>query len=99
MPVSDNSLKNLQPFKPGQSGNPKGKAKGTISVVARIKKRFKDNPEMFEQFLDDYMENKQNHKHLTEMIDGKPKQSIDAKVEAELTINVVNYGNTDTSPL
>lgn len=34
-----NSLKNLKPFKPGQSGNPKGVKPGTISITAAIKER------------------------------------------------------------
>jgi len=29
MPIHPNSLKNLKPFEPGQSGNPNGRPKGT----------------------------------------------------------------------
>lgn len=31
-------LANLKPFKPGQSGNPKGRPKGSISLTSQIKK-------------------------------------------------------------
>lgn len=97
MPVSPKSIENLKPFKKGQSGNPKGKPKGAISVKARLKKMFRENPELFEEYMMRYLSNSQNEKHIAEMIDGKPKQSVDAKVEADLNINVVNYGDSDSS--
>ena len=64
-------------FKPGQSGNPKGKPEGAISIIARLKKRFRENPEELEEFLDRYLKNTQNEKHIAEMIDGKPQQKTD----------------------
>ena len=30
-------IENLKPFKPGQSGNPKGKAKGTVSITTVLR--------------------------------------------------------------
>lgn len=86
-------LANLKPYPKGVSGNPKGKPKGTISVISRIKKQFRDDPEGFEKFIEEYKNNKQNHKHLVEMIDGKPKQTIEGKVDSEITINIVSYGD------
>lgn len=35
-------LENLKPFKPGQSGNPKGQAKGTIHLSTHIQNMLND---------------------------------------------------------
>jgi len=72
--------KNLIPYKKGQSGNPAGKPKGAISVKARLKKIFREEPERFDEFVDRYIKNQANEKHLTEMLDGKPLQSVDMEV-------------------
>lgn len=96
MPISEESLKNLIPFKKGQSGNPNGRPVGSISPITKIKQMFEENPERYEEFIEEYSKNKANHKHLVEMIDGKPRQTIDSKVEAELTINVINYGDSNS---
>ncbi len=39
---SDKRLQNLKPFKPGQSGNPAGKKRGTISIASHIKRKLKE---------------------------------------------------------
>ncbi len=39
---SENSRKNLKPFKPGESGNPKGKKPGTLNITTIIKKKLKE---------------------------------------------------------
>jgi hypothetical protein len=42
MAVHPNSMKNLRPFKPGQSGNPAGKPKGT-ALTDRLRKIVEQN--------------------------------------------------------
>lgn len=68
-------------FKPGVSGNPAGKPKGAISIVAKIKKKFQENPEYFDQWVNKLLEDDANRKAIMEQIDGKPRQSM----EMELT--------------
>lgn len=74
---------NLIPFKPGQSGNPAGRPKGSISPITRIRQIFEESPEAFEQFIKGYMEDPDNRKHLVEMLDGKPKQALDISGQIE----------------
>jgi len=50
-----------------------GRPKGSVSPISSVKSIFKDNPEVFESFLKEYMSNPNNTKHIVEMIDGKPK--------------------------
>lgn len=75
---------NLKPFKKGDPRiNREGRPVGSISVIARIKKEFREHPEKFEEFLDRYLNNKQNEKHIAEMIDGKPFQKMDMTSKGE----------------
>ena len=73
-------------FKKGKSGNPAGRPKDSISAISRVKKIFRDNPKEFDKFINDYIKDPSNRKHIVEMIDGKPKQSVEAKVDAEIRI-------------
>lgn len=69
-------LNNLMPpWKKGQSGNPKGKAKGTISILSRVKKYLKEHPDKFDELIDFYIDNRKMRELLWKMIDGMPKQS------------------------
>ena len=63
--------------------NPDGRTEGSISVISRLKKEFREHPEKFDEFLKRYLKNPQNEKHITEMIDGKPSQSIDHTSQGE----------------
>lgn len=80
-------------FMPGQSGNPNGRPKGSISVIGRLKQMFEEDPEDFETFVKAYKEDANNRKHITEMIDGKPRQDIDANLKGELHINIIDFSS------
>lgn len=67
-------------FPKGVSGNPNGRP---ISPTRRIKQIFRENPEEFDAWIVDYMEDKQNRKHVVEMIDGKPKQKTDVTTDGK----------------
>ena len=88
-------------FKPGVSGNPKGRPEGSISVIHELKKIFQENPEDFEEFVLRYKKNPQNEKHIAEMIDGKPSQGIDLTTKGKelptpiIPLNV-QRNNSDT---
>src|SRR3990167_595693 len=77
-------------FKKGVSGNLKGKQKGTISVISRLKEMFKEDPEDFENFVKEYKRDPMNRKHIVEMIDGKPKQTLAGDKENPLRIITVD---------
>lgn len=76
-----------RPFKKGQSGNPKGRGKGTISLLTDIKKRLKEtakkNPQEYKELIDYYWKNEKMRDLLIKMIDGLPKQSVDLKAKIE----------------
>lgn len=69
-------LKEYQ-WKKGESGNPNGRPPGAISVIKRVREKFADNPEAFEAFIAEYIEDPANRKHVVEMLDGKPQQKTD----------------------
>jgi len=64
-------------FQPGQSGNPAGKPKGTLSIKARIKKILDANPERFAELCEYYLTEKAHRELLWKMIDGSPAQAIE----------------------
>ena len=72
--------------------NPDGRTEGSISVISRLKKEFREHPEKFDEFLKRYLKNPQNEKHITEMIDGKPAQSIDMEVTLPKPIMDITNG-------
>lgn len=61
----------------GVSGNPAGRPRGSISPKERIKEMFYANPQDFDEFLERYLNDKMNYRHIVELLDGKPHQSID----------------------
>ena len=68
-------------FKKGVSGNPNGRPKGSLSAIGKVKKIFTESPEKFEEFIDAYIKDPSNRKHVVEMIDGKPTQKQEIKSE------------------
>jgi hypothetical protein len=63
-------------FKPGQSGNPAGRPPGSISIIAKIKQKFQEDPEYFDEWVDELLADKMNRKAVMEQIDGKPHQTL-----------------------
>lgn len=70
-------------FMPGQSGNPAGRPKGSISPITRVKQIFQEKPEFFEEFITEYITDPANRKHVVEMLDGKPMQKTDITSDGE----------------
>lgn len=63
-------------IKKGVILNPAGRPKGSISPITKIKQIFEEKPEVFQEFVTEYMADPANRKHLVEMLDGKPRQNI-----------------------
>jgi len=76
-------------FIKGWEGGP-GRPKGSISPIARLKQMFEEDPQKFEKFVKDYGDDPANRKHVVEMIDGKPKQTIAGDSENPLRIITVD---------
>jgi hypothetical protein len=64
-------------FLPGESGNPKGRPIGSISIMGRIKKIFEENPEQFEEYVISVINDKNLRREVIHHIDGKPKDRIE----------------------
>lgn len=85
-------------FAVGNPGGP-GRPVGSVSIVGKIKQKFQENPEYFQEWIDKLMEDPSNRRAIMEQIDGKPSQPI-ANADGEaFVIQVVQYAkNTDDTP-
>lgn len=63
-------------FAVGNSGGP-GRPKGSVSVVAKIKAKFEENPEYFDEWVSKLMEDPKERRAIMEQIDGRPRQSVE----------------------
>ena len=70
--------------------NPTGRPVGSISVITMLRQMFTNDPEDFKKFVKDYKTNKDNQRHIVEMLDGKPKQTIAGDKENPLRIITVD---------
>ena len=76
-------------FKKGQSGNPKGKPKGTISLTSMIKRKLQElvpdgKRQAIEMLADNIIQDALEHNNkmrqlIWNYVDGMPKQGIDIK--------------------
>ena len=81
----------------GVSGNPKGRPKGKLSPIDRIRQMFESNPDEFDAYLQDYLNDSGNRKHVIEMLDGRPMQRIDhSSLGKELPKPILNVFTNDS---
>lgn len=59
-------------FKPGQSGNPKGRPLGSVSIRDSIRRYLEDNPEEVNKLVQHFVKNKPEF--MWQMVEGAPKQ-------------------------
>lgn len=78
-------------WKKGQSGNPNGRPKGSISIKTKVKQYFEDNPDKFDEFIGALVS---EHRGLVwQMLEGKPPQDLNLGQNPELpfTINITKH--------
>jgi hypothetical protein len=64
-------------FKPGQSGNPEGRPKGSVSIKDRIRKILEADPKRFEELCEYYLTENEMRKLLWTMLEGNPQTNTD----------------------
>ena len=84
------------PFKPGKSGNPKGRPLKGFSITETIQAMMKVKPEIKKALGSNIIEqalqgDKPSQKLIWQYMDGMPLQKIEAELEGDLVIKQVTY--------
>lgn len=69
--------KPIHRFQKGVSGNPAGRPKGSGSITTALRKFLEDNPERFDELVQDYLSDKKHRELLWRMFDGNPRNQTD----------------------
>ena len=79
---------------PGQQSlNPAGKPLGSVSIMAKIRAKFRDNTEKFDEYVDEVLEDPGLRKEIIQQLDGRPKESVELNVTLPDTlIGLIKYG-------
>ena len=91
-------------YKPGVSGNPKGKPKGAKNKFSFIKywqERWEKDPEEFERLATEFMKDDNLRALIIQMVDGRPHQTSDLTSDGKplpiLNVISANNGNEQNS--
>lgn len=83
MPTSNGNNRNPDgTFAVGNPGGP-GRPFGSVSIVAKIKQKFQENPEYFDEWVGKLMEDAGNRRAIMEQLDGKPHQTTDITTKGQ----------------
>lgn len=95
--------KKVSRFKPGQSGNPKGKPKGTISLLSILKKELQKKPKneqktyaekiieiLIRKAVED--EDINSIREIFNRMEGMPKSSVTTPTGEPFILKITNYG-------
>lgn len=81
-------------FKPGQSGNPKGRPPGQ-SIKDKVKQYLNEHPLAEEEFIRDLVV---KNKHETwKMLESAPKSSSEVDIKAKIEVHIISFDDYDTS--
>lgn len=64
---------------PGQSGNPAGRPKGSVSIRDKIRQYLEDHPGEVDRIVKHFV--KENMEFMWQMLEGKPHQTVDTSME------------------
>jgi len=76
-------------FVKGFSGNPAGKPKGSLSIVAKLKSILEDDPKRFDNYCEEILKDPAMRRVVMEQIDGKPRQPFDGGKDPEGNIQPI----------
>lgn len=96
-PNPEPHLENLRLFEPGKSGNPAGKAKGTVSITAALKRYLRDHPAEVDKVVVALVKHAQSGnaqilKELLDRIDGRVVERHHLEGDLPITLQFVPAG-------
>ena len=80
---------------PGNTANPNGRPKDSISIKSAIKKRLKENPDLLEEITTYFL--RENRELLWQMLEGRPSQKMEGDAENPFIVQIVNYESSDNA--
>ena len=81
-------------FKPGQSGNPAGRPKGSFSIKEAVRRHLEEHPEDYKEYIEHFV--KTNRELSWQMLEGRPQQDLTSKGE-KLPTPLLNVLNNDSN--